>query len=126
MSATVLLVIHVFIAAALIGLILIQHGKGADAGAAFGSGASNTMFGSQGSASFLTRLTAGLATSFFLTSLGLAYITQSGGRADAVSDAPVAVEEEAEKPAPLATDEIPSAPAADKATTGQGIPDIPE
>jgi len=65
---------HVVIAALMIGLILIQHGKGADAGAAFGSGASGTVFGSKGSGSFLTRSTAILATLFFITSLSLAYL----------------------------------------------------
>lgn len=72
---TILVVFHVFVAIGLITLVLIQHGKGADAGAAFGSGASSTVFGSQGSASFLTRLTAGFATAFFITSLSLAYFS---------------------------------------------------
>ena len=72
---TALLVVHILITLALIGLILIQRGKGADIGAAFGSGASNTVFGSQGSASFLTRTTAILATLFFITSLSLAYFS---------------------------------------------------
>jgi preprotein translocase subunit SecG len=70
---TILIVFHLFLAAGLIGLILIQHGKGADMGAAFGSGASGTVFGAKGSASFLTRLTAGLATLFFITSMAMAY-----------------------------------------------------
>jgi preprotein translocase subunit SecG len=70
---TILIVFHLFLAAGLIGLILIQHGKGADMGAAFGSGASGTVFGAKGSASFLTRLTAGLATMFFITSMAMAY-----------------------------------------------------
>ena len=70
---TILLLVHVLAALGMIGLILMQHGKGADAGAAFGSGASATVFGSQGSSSFVTRLTAGLATVFFITSLSLAY-----------------------------------------------------
>jgi preprotein translocase subunit SecG len=69
----ILVVVHLFLALGLIGLILIQHGKGADMGAAFGSGASATVFGAQGSASFLTRATAALATLFFLTSMALAY-----------------------------------------------------
>jgi preprotein translocase subunit SecG len=73
MVHTFLLVAHIVVAVALIALVLLQQGKGADAGAAFGSGASATMFGSQGSASFLSRTTAGLATAFFLTSLTLAY-----------------------------------------------------
>jgi preprotein translocase subunit SecG len=70
---TILIVFHLFLAVGLIGLILIQHGKGADMGAAFGSGASGTVFGSKGSASFLTRMTAGMATLFFLTSMAMAY-----------------------------------------------------
>lgn len=66
--------IHVIIAVVLIGLVLIQHGKGADIGAAFGSGASNTLFGSQGTGGFLFKLTGGLALSFFATSLMLSYM----------------------------------------------------
>ncbi|MBK8510255.1 MAG: preprotein translocase subunit SecG [Candidatus Competibacter sp.] len=73
MVYTLILVAHIVVAVALIGLVLMQQGKGADAGAAFGSGASATMFGSRGSASFLSRTTAILATAFFLTSLTLAY-----------------------------------------------------
>lgn len=71
---TVLTVVHVLLTISLIGLVLIQRGKGADMGAAFGSGASNTMFGSQGAASFLTRTTGVVATLFFVTSLSLAYM----------------------------------------------------
>lgn len=66
-------IVHILVCVALIGLVLIQQGKGAEAGAAFGSGASATIFGSRGSASFLTRITAILATLFFLTSLTLSY-----------------------------------------------------
>jgi preprotein translocase subunit SecG len=78
MVHTLILVVHVVVAVALVALVLLQQGKGADAGAAFGSGASATMFGARGSASFLSRTTAALATTFFLTSLTLAYFaTQS-------------------------------------------------
>ncbi|MFQ5470367.1 MAG: preprotein translocase subunit SecG [Gammaproteobacteria bacterium] len=70
-----LIVTHVLLTISLIVLILLQRGKGADIGAAFGSGASQTVFGSQGSASFLTRTTAVLATLFFITSLSLAYFS---------------------------------------------------
>jgi preprotein translocase subunit SecG len=73
MVETLLVVGHVLLAAGLIGLVLMQHGKGADAGAAFGSGASATVFGARGAANFLSRATAILATLFFLTSLALAY-----------------------------------------------------
>jgi len=70
---TVLLMLLVIDAVALAALVLLQQGRGADVGAAFGSGASNTMFGSTGSASFLTKLTVFLAIGFFLISFGLAY-----------------------------------------------------
>jgi len=69
---TIVMVIHVLLALTVIGLVLLQHGKGADAGAAFGSGASGTVFGAAGSGSFLTRMTTACATLFFVTSLGLA------------------------------------------------------
>lgn len=69
-----LLVAQVLLAISLITLILLQHGKGADAGAAFGSGASATVFGAKGSGNFLTKTTAILATLFFVTSLTLAYL----------------------------------------------------
>ena len=69
---TLVVVVHVVIAVALVGLVLIQQGKGADAGAAFGGGASQTVFGSQGSGSFLTRMTTLMAVIFFVTSFSLA------------------------------------------------------
>jgi preprotein translocase subunit SecG len=71
---TIVLVVHVLIGAMIVGLVLLQRGKGADAGAAFGAGASGTVFGAKGSANFLSRSTAALATAFFCTSLGLAYL----------------------------------------------------
>ncbi|TBR42425.1 preprotein translocase subunit SecG [Marinomonas agarivorans] len=70
---SLVLVIHVLAAIAIIGLVLLQQGKGADAGASFGGGASQTVFGSQGGSSFFSRLTAFFAVVFFLTSFGLAY-----------------------------------------------------
>jgi preprotein translocase subunit SecG len=71
---SVLLAVHIVVALVIIGLVLMQHGKGADMGAAFGSGASGSLFGATGSAHFLSRATGILATVFFLTSLGLAYL----------------------------------------------------
>ncbi len=73
----ILLVVQVVIAVTLIALVLMQHGKGADAGAAFGSGASATVFGARGSANFLSRSTAILAVIFFVNSLSLAYLAAS-------------------------------------------------
>ena len=72
---TATVVFHVLIAAAIVGLVLLQRGKGADAGAGFGSGASGTVFGARGSASFLSRTTATLAALFIVTSLTLAYLS---------------------------------------------------
>lgn len=72
---TILTVLHLFLAIGLVGLVLIQHGKGADMGAAFGSGASATVFGARGAASFLSRTTAALAAAFFVTSIALAYFS---------------------------------------------------
>lgn len=117
MLNNILLVFHVLIAVAIIGLILLQQGKGADAGAAFGSGASGTVFGSRGSASFLSRATAILATLFFLTSLSLAYLASSHAKPTSVMDK-VKTEQTAPKkaPPPGAVDETKPAtkPTADK------------
>ena len=104
---TVFLLAHVIIAITLIVLVLLQQGKGADAGAAFGSGASSTMFGSRGAASFLSRATALLATGFFLSSLTLAYFAfQASGPESVVErmgtrEPPVQTQED--RPAPSET-----------------------
>ncbi len=74
---SVVLAVHILVGLSVIGLVLLQHGKGADMGAAFGSGASGSLFGASGSANFLSRTTAVLATMFFLTSLGLAYMVNN-------------------------------------------------
>src|SRR5688500_385500 len=76
----VILVFHILAALAIVGLVLLQHGKGADVGAAFGSGSAGSVFGSSGSANFLSRMTAVAAVIFFLTSLGLTYF--SGSKSD--------------------------------------------
>lgn len=76
MLETVVIVVHLLAALALVGLVLVQQGKGADAGASFGAGASATVFGSQGSATFLSRFTAVFAAVFFATSLGLAFFAK--------------------------------------------------
>ena len=72
---SILLLIHVLVCVFIVVLVLLQHGKGADVGAAFGSGGSNTMFGSEGSLPFLVKVTAVLAVVFYLTSLGLGHLT---------------------------------------------------
>ncbi len=89
----VLIIVHVLVALAIIGLVLLQHGKGADMGSGFGGGASGSLFGATGSANFLSRTTAVLATIFFALSLGLAYLaTQKprgpGGVMESVKEKP--------------------------------------
>lgn len=96
MQSTVL-IIHTLIALGIIALVLIQRGKGAEAGAAFGAGASGTVFGARGSASFFSRATAVCATAFFVSSLTLAYLSSQSTAAPSslLEDAPV-VEAESE------------------------------
>lgn len=124
MIYTILVVVQVVVAISLIGLILIQHGKGADAGAAFGSGASGTVFGSQGSANFLSRTTAALATVFFVVSLSLAYLV-GGVR----TQAPDSVTEQLQAPgSELLQDDsdvpaVPSEPAPAKAAAPDSVPE---
>lgn len=105
---TVLVIVQVVVAIGLIVLVLLQQGKGADAGAAFGSGSSGTVFGSRGAANFLSRTTAWLAAVFFGTSLALAYVVHGQSAPKSVVDAiaPAA----ASKPA-SPTAELPAAPA---------------
>ena len=91
-SLTLVLVVHVIAALGIIGLVLLQHGKGADMGAAFGGGSSGSLFGATGSANFLSRTTAVLAAVFFATSLLLAYMATHRTRAPesgGVMDTPV-------------------------------------
>jgi len=104
MLTIVVLIVHVLTAAAVVTLVLLQHGKGADVGAAFGSGSSGSLFGATGSANFLSRSTAMLATVFFLTSLGLAYLatskpTTSGGTVMESVQTPPAPSQEADQDA---------------------------
>ncbi len=95
---SILLVIHVLLSLAIITLVMIQRGKGADAGAALGGGSSGSIFGARGAANFLSRSTAVLATAFFITSLGLAYLS-SNQQTAAVSNGSVLEQPAAEMPA---------------------------
>lgn len=120
---TILTVFQVFLSLGLIGLILIQHGKGADAGAAFGSGASATVFGSRGSGSFLTRTTAVLATIFFLTSMALAYYATKGAEPPTLMDG---IEEQIRiLPGTPPVSDIPAIPGAGGGDEGAGAGDVP-
>jgi len=96
----VILAVHVIAAVAVVALVLLQHGKGADVGAAFGGGASGSLFGATGSANFLSRATAILAAVFFLTSLGLAYVAgNKPGTGNTVMESQKPAPAAAEKPA---------------------------
>ncbi len=108
----VIIIMHILVALGIIALVLLQHGKGADMGSGFGGGASSSLFGATGSANFLSRATAVLATIFFVLSLALAYLASSqprgsGSVVDRVQRKPAA-EKQAEKPAEGAK---PAAPA---------------
>ena len=112
----IILIIHVLIAIAIVALILLQQGKGAEMGASFGSGSSQTLFGSSGSGNFLTKSTALLATCFFVTSFGLAIIAKDKANIETRVDLPT-VEAIERQRATQMDDEI---PAADDADTGSG------
>ena len=100
-----MLITHTLIALSIIALVLLQRGKGADAGAAFGAGASGTVFGARGSGSFFSRATAVLATAFFATSLTLAYLSsQHSTQTESLLETEPVVEQQAED-APLLSDE---------------------
>ncbi len=122
---SILLVIHVLLSLAIIGLVMLQRGKGADAGASLGGGGSSgSVFGARGAANFLSRSTAVLAAAFFTTSLGLAYVSSSMQSATSADNGSVM-----EHPAQLPASEIPAAevPASSDAHILQEAPvsDIP-
>ena len=119
MLTNVLIIVHVLVALAIIGLVLLQHGKGADMGSGFGGGASGSLFGATGSANFLSRATAILAAIFFVLSLALAYfatrkpVEEGGGVIDVIR------KQQAEKPAPKAESKPAPAPAAPAPVEGK-------
>jgi preprotein translocase subunit SecG len=114
----VILVLHVVAALGIVGLVLLQHGKGADVGAAFGSGSAGSVFGSAGSANFLSRATAILALVFFLTSLGLTYFSsRKSDTRGVMADHPVTTQKvpgqiPGQTPGQAAPVPVPSVPAA--------------
>jgi preprotein translocase subunit SecG len=125
---TILTVVQVFLSLGLIGLVLIQHGRGADAGAAFGSGASATVFGARGSGSFLSRATGILGALFFMTSMALAYYAAQGGKPEGLMDSvgDSVVIDTAAPPAPAPTSaEIPTVPGGPAAPAGSDVPAVP-
>lgn len=117
---SLVLTVHVLVGLAVIGLVLMQHGKGADMGAAFGSGASGSLFGANGSANFLSRTTGVLAAVFFVTSLTLAYVASSKPKTTG-SLMQEAVQSEPVSPAAKTAGEAPAS-AADAASKAKDIP----
>jgi preprotein translocase subunit SecG len=129
---SVILTVHVLVALSIIFLVLLQHGKGADMGAAFGSGSSGSLFGATGSANFLSRTTAALAAVFFVTSLGLAYVAthkpKTGGSVmQGVTAPPAAATRPAEDvPKPADTPKPADAPKPANAPAGSKANDVPK
>ncbi len=108
MLQSLLITLHLALCVSIVGLVLIQRGKGADAGAGFGAGASGTVFGARGSATFFSKATAVVATLFFVTSLALTYVASQPVEAPQSLVESVPVEAPAEPaPAPLNEDEVP-------------------
>ena len=107
---TAIWILHTLTALGVIGLVLMQHGKGADMGAAFGSGSAGSLFGSTGSANFLSRMTAILAAVFFLTSMGLTFYSYKQSGKSGVMDRQV-IEQKAAPTAPTVPAVQPTAPA---------------
>jgi len=103
-----LLIIHVLVGAGVIGLVLLQHGKGADMGAAFGSGSAGSLFGASGSANFLSRTTGILATVFFITSMGLTYIGSTRTESKGVIERSKGSESQKTVPSPPTTSDVPT------------------
>src|SRR4051812_39612462 len=109
----IIIVAHAVVALAIIGLVLLQHGKGADMGSGFGGGASSSLFGATGSANFLSRATAVLATVFFILSLALAYIASMAPResGSVVDRAPARIEKKETEQKQSPAQDKPAAPA---------------
>ena len=105
---TLVIVLHVLAAAAIVVLVLLQHGKGADMGAAFGSGSAGSLFGSSGAANFLSRSTGVLAAVFFATSFGLTFLGSAPSKSGGVTQS---IKTDAGSPASLPAVPAPSAPA---------------
>ena len=124
---TLIVVVHVIVAIAIVGLVLLQQGKGADAGASFGAGSSQTVFGSSGSGNFLVKATTIAATIFFVTSLSLAIFARNQSGASPASASPVVNEQILQESANTASD-VPQLDEPDTAdsSTGADVPSLPD
>ena len=121
----IIIIAHLLIAFAIVGLIMLQQGKGADMGASFGAGGSQTLFGSEGGGNVLTKATAWLVVLFFATSFSLALLVNQ--RSNTVDDLGLAIPAAAEKAAGVAEEELPvleETPAEITAPAGEDLPNV--
>jgi len=121
---SIVVVVHIIVAVAIVGLVLLQQGKGADAGASFGSGSSQTVFGASGSGNFLTRATTIAATIFFVTSLSLAIFARENAGVSSTTGLPVVNETLLEEATSTPSD-IPQLDVAPVEPAGGDVPALP-
>jgi len=119
---SLLSIAQVLLSISLIALVLMQHGKGADAGAAFGSGASASVFGARGSGNFLSKATGVIATLFFIVCLSLAYVSSNRNAPDSVTQSVTTIESEQQLPASTEASDLPPGDASSDMDTGSDLP----
>jgi len=119
---SILLIAQVILSISLIALVLMQHGKGADAGAAFGSGASSTVFGSRGSGNFLSKATAIIATLFFITCMALAYVAVNRVGSESANESVTTIQTETNEVSGAEGSDLPPSDGAAETSTGSDLP----
>ena len=121
----ILLIVQILICVALVALVLLQQGRGADAGASFGGGSSGSLFGSRGPASFLSKLTAGLAALFFANSLALAYISSQSIERRSVVERVQSQSVSEDSALPSGDGDVPTLPGGSGESNAQDVPQAP-
>ena len=119
---SILTISQVLLSVSLIALVLMQHGKGADAGAAFGSGASASVFGARGSGNFLSKATGIIATLFFIVCLSLAYVTSNRQVPDSLTESVTTIESESQLPSSIESSDLPPTEQPSESETGSDLP----
>lgn len=119
---SILLVVQVVLSISLIALVLMQHGKGADAGAAFGSGASSTVFGSRGSGNFLSKATAIIATLFFIVCMTLAYVAVHRVGSDSANESVTTMQSDTNQVLGAEDSDLPPSDGAAETPSGSDLP----
>lgn len=124
---TIIVVVHVIVAIAIVGLVLLQQGKGADAGASFGAGASQTVFGSSGSGNFLVRATTIAAIIFFVTSLSLAVFARNQSVLGGAANSPLANQDLLQEATTPVVSDVPQLDAAPAVSSDEDdVPSLPD